>query len=90
MLDPKAEVVPVISASRGEIEIASARPLKSIGGYRAMFDLKPNDDRAEPVNLRLFLKAGTEPLTETWLYQWSPPPPAERAKLVAAPAKAIE
>jgi periplasmic glucans biosynthesis protein len=90
MLDPKAEIVPVISASRGEIEIASARPLKSIGGYRAMFDLKPTDDRAEPVNLRLFLKAGTEPLTETWLYQWSPPPAAERAKLVAAPARAGE
>jgi glucans biosynthesis protein len=83
MLKPEAEVEPVVSASRGEIEITSARPLKSIAGYRAMFDVKLADDSVEPVNLRLFLRAGGEPLTETWLYQWSPPPPAERKRFVS-------
>lgn len=68
-----AKVEPIITASRGQIEIASARPLKSVKGYRAMFDLKPNDDDAEPINLRLFLRSGGRALTETWLYQWTPP-----------------
>ncbi|HEX7227932.1 MAG TPA: glucan biosynthesis protein D [Candidatus Binatia bacterium] len=73
-----AQVEPVISASRGEIEIASARPQVEIGGYRAMFDLKPTDGSTEPIDLRLYLRHGQQPLTETWLYQWTPPPAAER------------
>ena len=73
-----AKVEPVISASRGEIEITSARPLESIRGYRAMFDLRPTDPSTEPINLRLFLRNGRQPLTETWLYQWTPPPADQR------------
>jgi glucans biosynthesis protein len=77
-LPPKAKVEPIITASRGEIEITSARPQKEIKGYRAMFDLKPTDSSTEPIDLRLFLQLDGEPLTETWVYQWTPPPPAER------------
>ncbi len=77
-LPAKIEVEPVISASRGELEITSARPLVPIRGYRAMFDLKPTDERTDPVTLRLYLRAGAKPLTETWLYQWTPPAPAQR------------
>jgi glucans biosynthesis protein len=77
-LPPKAKVEPVITASRGEIEITSARPQKEIKGYRAMFDLKPTDSSTEPIDLRLFLRLDGQPLTETWMYQWTPPPPAER------------
>ncbi len=73
-----AKVEPVISASSGEIELTSARPLESIHGYRAMFDLKPTHPGIDPINLRLFLRAGSQPLTETWLYQWTPPPPDQR------------
>ncbi len=72
-------VEPVITASRGEVEITSARPLAAIRGYRAMFDLKPVDDSVEPVNLRLYLRAKGRPLTETWLYQWTPPPASRRS-----------
>jgi glucans biosynthesis protein len=72
------EVVPMISASRGKIEIASARPFKELNGYRAMFDLNLTDESAEPINLRLFLTANGQPLTETWIYQYTPPPPDER------------
>jgi periplasmic glucans biosynthesis protein len=72
------EVVPMISASRGKIEIASARPFKELNGYRAMFDLNLTDDSAEPINLRLFLSANGQPLTETWIYQYTPPPADER------------
>lgn len=88
-LGENPEVEPVIEASRGEVEITSARPLwqvngeqvdgKALSGWRAMFDLKPTDDSTEPVNIRLYLrtKDGT-PLTETWLYQWNPPEPSKR------------
>jgi len=77
-LSKAAQVEPVISASRGEIEIASARPQVEIGGYRAMFDLKPTDESTEPIDLRLYLRHGRHPLTETWQYQWRPPPLDER------------
>jgi len=77
-LGPKADVEAVITASRGTIEVTSARPLAAVSGYRAMFDYKPTDDRTDPVNLRLFLRAGNTTLTETWLYQWTPPPAEQR------------
>ncbi|HTT05232.1 MAG TPA: glucan biosynthesis protein D [Steroidobacteraceae bacterium] len=78
MLAPGAEVQAMISASRGQIELVSARPLLQIRGWRAMFDLKPTDSSSEPINLRLFLALGSQPLSETWLYQYTPPPPAQR------------
>ena len=73
-----AKVEPVITASRGTIEIASARPLESINGWRAMFDVRPDDESTEPITLRLYLRHDGQPLTETWLYQWVPPAPADR------------
>jgi periplasmic glucans biosynthesis protein len=78
MLGEHANVVPMISASRGKVEITSARPLREINGWRAMFDLHLTDDSIEPINLRLFLAQDGQPLTETWLYQYSPPAPDER------------
>ncbi|MBI4207914.1 MAG: glucan biosynthesis protein D [Betaproteobacteria bacterium] len=79
MIGQDTKVEPVITASRGEIDITSARPLHAVRGYRAMFDLKPTDNSVEPINLRLYLRAGGQPLTETWLYQWTPPPSDQRA-----------
>jgi glucans biosynthesis protein len=73
MLGKDVKVEPLITASRGQIEIPSARPLEAVQGYRAMFDLKPSDDSTAPVDLRLYLRANGQPLTETWLYQWTPP-----------------
>lgn len=67
-----ANVESVVNASSGKIELVSARPLASINGYRAMFDVVPADDK--PVDLRLFLRSGERALTETWQYQWTPPP----------------
>jgi glucans biosynthesis protein len=49
-----------------------------------MFDLVPTDDSIEPVNLRLYLALDDEALTETWLYQYEPPPMAERAALLSS------
>ena len=64
-------VEPVIDISRGAIEAPEARPLKEFGGWRASFDLRP-DDSQEPIDLRLFLRKGNQALTETWVYQWFP------------------
>lgn len=75
---PGATVEPVVTASRGEIEITSARPLHSVNGFRAMFDVKLIDDSTAPIELRLFLRKNNQPLSETWTYQWTPPTPAER------------
>lgn len=72
------EVEPVITASRGKIEIPSARPQSEIKGFRVMFDLRPTDESVEPIDLRAYLRLGGQALTETWLYQWTPPPPGER------------
>jgi glucans biosynthesis protein len=81
LLADKAHVVPMITASRGRLEVVSARPLRSINGWRAMFDLAPTDDSVEPINLRLYLAMDGQPLTETWLYQYTPPPPDQRLRL---------
>lgn len=78
MLGADARVEPVIEASRGKVEIASARPLQSIKGWRAMFDIRPTDNTLEPINLRLFLRSDGQPLSETWIYQWTPPAPVDR------------
>ncbi|WP_181955746.1 glucan biosynthesis protein, partial [Raoultella terrigena] len=78
-LGRNAKVEPVITASRGTIEITSARPQDAIQGWRAMFDIKPDDDRTDPITIRMFLRGENgAPLTETWLYQWVPPAPADR------------
>src|ERR1700761_3485663 len=63
-LGDRANVVPMISASRGKVEITSARPLHELNGWRAMFDLHLTDDSVEPINLRLYLAANGESLTE--------------------------
>ena len=78
-----ATVEPVISASRGSIEIPSCRPLWEAQGYRAMFDIRPPDDSIEPIDLRVFLRRNGQPLTETWIYQWTPPPPQERREALS-------
>jgi glucans biosynthesis protein len=79
LLGEAAKVVPMISASRGRIEITSARPLVPLHEWRAMFDLALTDDSLEPVNLRVFLSVDGQALSETWLYQYVPPPPEQRS-----------
>ena len=77
-LGEHARVTPVISASRGRIELPSARRLLPLDEWRAIFDLALTEDSVEPVNLRLFLALDGQALSETWEYQYTPPPPAQR------------
>jgi glucans biosynthesis protein len=72
-LGRNAKLKTVITASRGDIELTSVRPLDSLKGYRAMFDLKPDANKA-PIDLRLYIADEKgRALSETWLYQWTPP-----------------
>jgi glucans biosynthesis protein len=49
-----------------------------VGEWRVIFDLALADDSTEPVNLRLYLALDGQALSETWLFQYNPPPPAQR------------
>lgn len=59
-----------VFASRGRLSLLQAEPVPDTRMWRAVFDLEA--DGADPVDLRLYLKRGSEPLTETWLYQHLP------------------
>lgn len=78
MIGKDTQVKAVITASDGKVEIESARPLASINGYRAMFDVVPPGDGNEPINLRVYLEVDGQPLSETWMYQWNPPAKDDR------------
>ena len=69
-----------ITASSGRTEITSARPLDAIEGFRAMFDLVPTES-TDPITLRAYLSQGGKALSETWLYEWTPPAVGERRLL---------
>jgi Periplasmic glucans biosynthesis protein len=75
-------VEPVITVSRGKILRPSARPLLDAPGhavgYRVMFDLDPQGPSTDPIDLRLFLRRNGQPLSETWMYEWAPPPLQQR------------
>jgi glucans biosynthesis protein len=82
-LGKNAKVEVVVSASRSVIDQALAQPQVELNGYRAIVDVRPTDERVEPIDLRLHLRVGRDALTETWLYQWTPPPASERRRWLA-------
>ena len=73
----------VATTSRGEILNTTAHFVPEFKGYRALFDVKP-DDGTDPIDLRLFLRIRGWPLTETWIYQWTPPSLQERRRILLA------
>jgi glucans biosynthesis protein len=68
-----ANVEAVISTSKGATEHVTAHFVDEFKGYRALFDVRPPDEWTDPIDLRLFLRIENRPLTETWIYQWTPP-----------------
>ena len=56
----------------------TAHYVAEFNGYGALFDVRPTDDSVAPIDLRLYLRLGGRPLTETWIYQWTPPSVKER------------
>lgn len=60
-----------ISASHGKVEHLVTEKNEVTGGWRAFFDLTGLGK--EPAHLSLFLRAGNQRLSETWLYQYQQP-----------------
>jgi glucans biosynthesis protein len=78
-----ANVEAVISTNHGSTtEHVTTHYVEEIKGYRALFDVRPADDSNDPIDLRLFLRIDGRPLTETWIYQWVPPPAKDRKALL--------
>ena len=69
-LPDKQEPEPKVTTSRGTISRVFAEPVPATERWRAVFDLAAEGD--EPVELRLYLALASEPLSETWLYQYRP------------------
>jgi periplasmic glucans biosynthesis protein len=59
-----------LSASTGKITNATLVSNGELHGLRASFDIDPND--AELIELRLRIMRGDTPVSETWLYRWTP------------------
>ncbi|HEY2146124.1 MAG TPA: glucan biosynthesis protein D [Steroidobacteraceae bacterium] len=78
-LSKGANVEAVIGTSRGSsTEHVTVHYVEEFKGYRALFDVRPPDDSNDAVDLRLYLRIDGRPLTETWIYQWTPPPVKDR------------
>jgi glucans biosynthesis protein len=69
-----AGIIPeaIVTASRGDLarKRVEAVPDGVAGHWRASFDLTP--DGSDPTDLRLYLRLGSRPLTETWMYTYRP------------------
>jgi glucans biosynthesis protein len=59
-----------ISASPGTIQNLRLIPYPERKGARVSFELEPANDAFS--ELRLVLEAGQRPVSETWLYRWTP------------------
>ena len=71
-LPPGAVPEAVVSASRGRLAgvFTEAVPDGVPGHWRVQFDLAA--EGTDPVELHLYLRRGSEALSETWLYQYLP------------------
>jgi glucans biosynthesis protein len=78
-----APVEAVITTSRGQTEHVTAHYVEEFHGYRALFDVRPPDDSIEPIDMRLYLRINGRPLTETWIYLWTPPSLKDRKAALA-------
>ena len=58
-----------VSGDHGKILNANVQPNPLTGGWRASFELAP--ENAKAVELRAQLMNGTVPMSETWIYRWT-------------------
>jgi glucan biosynthesis protein len=80
-MDKNEGIESVITVSHGQAKdfhILALHP--AVEGFRAMFDWHPTDDSTQPVEMRGFIRRSSDKqvLSETWLYQYFPPPPDKR------------
>lgn len=67
MLSRDTEVEAVLTATHGTIVEIVTEQTPSTRRWRTLFDL--TSDAFGPIELRVFLRLGDKPLTETWLFQ---------------------
>ncbi|MFY0567322.1 glucan biosynthesis protein [Archangium lansingense] len=60
----------VVTASKGQVLHPIAQRNDVTGGWRVTFELVPQ--AGAPAELRCFLRRGSQTLTETWSYLWTP------------------
>ena len=70
VLDDERHVAAILETSSGQVSDPSVQMLPDGAGWRATFDLVPDGDT--PADMRLFLVAAGDRLSETWTYVWYP------------------
>jgi glucans biosynthesis protein len=71
LIDPiRADLKPVLTVGPGSIHFLRAWPYPERKTVRVSFDLDPGNENA--CEMRLILEAGGKPISETWLYRWTP------------------
>ncbi len=69
-LPPDAKLRPEVSANVGKVGNVLSLPNPETDGWRVSFDLTPGD--AKLVELRCTLVGEQAPVSETWVYRWTP------------------
>ncbi|MCH2558503.1 MAG: glucan biosynthesis protein D [Alcanivorax sp.] len=78
LYDGDIDVDTQLDTSAGEVKDLHVLWIKDLDGFRILFDWYPEDGATEPVNMRLTLSARGKVISETWLFQYFPPPQEER------------
>jgi glucans biosynthesis protein len=60
-----------VSASAGKVANVALTSNTAMHGLRASFDIDTNN--ADLIEMRLRIMRGDQPVSETWLYRWTPP-----------------
>jgi glucans biosynthesis protein len=68
-LPPDTKPVLNVTGDHGKILNPNVQPNPLTGGWRASFELAP--ENAKAVELRALLVNGSVPLSETWIYRWT-------------------
>ncbi|MDF7680932.1 glucan biosynthesis protein [Enterobacteriaceae bacterium ESL0689] len=71
-------IEPVITLSSGTVKQVGILYIEPFDGYRVLFDWYPDNDATDPVEMRMFLRCQGDTISETWLYQYFPPPADKR------------
>ena len=69
-LERTADLKPVLSAAPGTITDTRGYLSREAKSFRVLFDLDPGGESFSEI--RLVLESGGKPLSETWLYRWTP------------------
>ncbi len=67
-----APVEVIVTSSSGKVLHPVVQKNEATGGWRASFLLESDEDLRAPIELRAFLRSGSNTLSETWSYLWIP------------------